>query len=968
MGVGISAGAPRLVGRERELATLRGLIASAVGGNGYVAMLFGEPGIGKTRLLREVAALARAEEATVCFGTCYEGEGAAPYHPWVEVLTQYARTLEPESLRRGVRESAAIVAGVVPELEWTIDAEPERLTSEDQRFRFFDAVARLLSSSKRPLVVVLDDLQWSDPEALDLLEYVARSLEGSRLLVVGSHRDVELGSQHPLSDCLAELNRQRRYEPIQLRLLTLDETVALAGQLARGPVSLPAAAAIHAETSGNPFFIEEVVRELEEDGFDLGSEAPTPELWGISPTIRQTVSRRLARFSSDANRVLNVAAAFAGPFAFDVLLAAAELDEEALLECLEELLAARVIRSADDDAYEFAHPLLRQTLYDELSPSRRARVHRRVAQALEGAYAGREEEAAAELANQYNRSRSLPGAEQGLPFTLLAAERAAARHAYAEAVTYLRMARNLASSSAPTQRSEILRRLALAEVNALMVDESLETVEDALEAAAEAQAERGAVADFLRVAAWSLHDAGAPQETVTSLAERGLASASGRRDLTWARLKLAERPVEMLPAGPLRAGRWLGFDPEAVRIARESGDEADHARTIELMDWRSRAETEALYELVKTWNDPTAAIHGFSVVVRDLVTKHGAFVEAEEVCIRLCHVGERVGSIPARAFGLLYLTHVLAARGDLSAARESLSRAGEVIDRLGPGHRLRALRGFVEFMLAEYTDVDLDRQARIETERAFDPRTPAWITLLHASAAAYAYARSGNADEARRYLGWIVPALAKLEARTINQSGSVFFAAAAAWELDEPEHAGQLRRSALDLIASDVVDYTPVSSELTVARTTALRGEVAEARSWFDRARVTLAKRGTRHLQAIVDYDEALVLRQKDPAAAARLLEAARSEFVNLEMTGWLQRADKLLSSLRGAYPRGLTAREAEVLRLLAHGRTNREIAAELVISVHTVERHLATIYRKIGARNRTDATAFAHETGLADT
>src|SRR5207247_3910119 len=137
----------------------------------------------------------------------------------------------------------------------------------------------------------------------------------------------------------------------------------------------------------------------------------------ISPTIRQTVSRRLARLSSDANRVLNVAAAFAGPFAFDVLLAATELEDETLLDCLDELFAAGMIRPAlEADAYEFSHSLVRQTLYDELSPSRRGRVHRRVAQALERTYTGREDEAAAELASQYNHSRSLPGAEHGRAF------------------------------------------------------------------------------------------------------------------------------------------------------------------------------------------------------------------------------------------------------------------------------------------------------------------------------------------------------------------------------------------------------------------------------------------------------------------------------------------------------------------------------------------------------------------------
>jgi len=187
-------------------------------------------------------------------------------------------------------------------------------------------------------------------------------------------------------------------------------------------------------------------------------------------------------------------------------------------------------------------------------------------------------------------------------------------------------------------------------------------------------------------------------------------------------------------------------------------------------------------------------------------------------------------------------------------------------------------------------------------------------------------------------------------------------------ELGEAEHAGELKRLALDLIRSEVADYTPVCSELTMARTAALLGDVAEALAWFRRARASLDGRGARPLRAVVDFDEALVLRLEDPAATARLLEQARSEFAELEMTGWLSRAETQLASLRGTHPGGLTAREAEVLGLLGDGLTNREIAGELVISVHTVERHLATIYRKIGVRNRTDATAFVYKSGLANT
>ena len=971
MSTGVSAGAPKLIGRERERAALDSLIASAAAGNGYAAMLSGEPGIGKTRLLLEVAADARAEGAIVCFGTCGEREGRPPYDPWAEILTQYVRTLEPGFFRarEGGGEAAAIVAAVVPELEWAADAKSERLSLEEERFRFFEAVASLLGSSERPLVIILDDLQWADPPALDLLKYVACSLDGTHHLLVGAHRDVGLGPRHPLSECLAELERRRRYEPVHLRPLTVAETAALAGQLVERPVSLPTAAVIHAETSGNPFFIEQVVREVAREGFDLAMESPTPPPWPISPTIRRAVSRRLARLSGDANRMLSVASAFAGSFAFQVLSAATELDDATMLDCLDEALVAGIIRpAADGDAYEFSHSLLRQTLYDDLSPSRRTRLHRRVAQALERVYAGREGEAAAEIASQFHRSRSLPGAEQGVSLAVLAAERAAARYAHAEAVTYLCMARDLAASIGPPQRAEILCRLALAEVDALMVDASIETVEEALATLIEAEAEPTAVVDFLRLAAWSLNDAGAPNESVGSLVGRGLVWTSGTRDVAWARLKLAERPLEMLSAGPLRAGRWFGFDPEAVRIARESGQQTDYARTIELMDWRSRDQTESLYQLVATWTDPTVAIHGLSVVVRDLITKHGDFVEAEEVCARLFELGERVGSVAARSYSLLYLTHVQAARGDLPRARESLGRAGEVIDRLGPGHRLRVLRDFVEFMLGQYVEADLTRFARVESERAFDPRTPPWLTLLHASAAAYAHAMSADAAEARRYLGWIVPALGTLDPKTINQGASVFFAAAAAWELGEAEHAAELRRLALELIASEVSDYTPVSSELAVARAAALLESLDEACIHFERARTALDERGTRPLRAIVDYDEALVLARRDAAAATELVESARAAFKELEMTGWLDRADTLLSSLRMVNASGLTPRETEVLRLLAGGQTNKEIAAELVISVHTVERHLATIYRKIGARNRSDATAFAHTSGLANT
>ena len=219
--------------------------------------------------------------------------------------------------------------------------------------------------------------------------------------------------------------------------------------------------------------------------------------------------------------------------------------------------------------------------------------------------------------------------------------------------------------------------------------------------------------------------------------------------------------------------------------------------------------------------------------------------------------------------------------------------------------------------------------------------------------------------DARQLLGWVLPAILASEPTRLKHNGAVAFAGGAVWELGESVEAAALRSAALAVIAAGVGDCWWTSNELTVARMSSLLGELPEAEEWFARARVSLEATGQRPLRGVVDYDEARHrLRYRLPGAVP-LLAAARRRFDELDMPEWREGVDRLIRERDVDHPDGLTTREVEVLRLLAEGLTNAEIAARFVLSVHTVERHLANAYRKIGARNRAEATAYMMRAGL---
>jgi DNA-binding CsgD family transcriptional regulator len=924
------------VGRERELRILESLLDEAASSRGRGAMLVGEPGIGKTRLARELAAVARAGGAAVLWGTCAERE-TPPFGPWVDAADEHVAAARPDELRARLGTSLPVLAELVPALAERLPdlAPPTELAPSASRVRAYEALSRLLldAAAGSPLVLVLDDLQWADAASLDLLGYAGRGLRAAPVVLVGSFRPT-VGLDHPLAAALADLGRQLPVRRLRLAPLAPTETGSLVAAILGQTPSVAAVQAIHRDTGGNPFFAAELTRHLLEEGHDLASGSlDLPP--AVPDSVRDAIGRRLSRLSGETVRLLSLACCFGGPFEFGELQALADLAEEPLLDAIDEALAAGMIATAGGERYTFAHSLVRQTLYDELSPSRRARLHRRAAQALERAHPGQELAYAAELARQYERSRSLPGAASGIRYAIAAAESARARSAYVQALTHLQTARELAVEGDATVRAEVQSRLAIAEAEALRERAAYATIAEALDCLKEAGAAPGSIAQFLARATWALEEAGAAADRVESLVAHGLRLCGSRHDLTWARLKLAERPLEELRVGDVVAGRWLGFDSRAVAVAREAGGDRDFAKTLELMDWRTRAETDELRMKAGTMRDASAAIHVLTVVMRSLLFQHGAFSETEQVAGELEALSERHGSYPGVAYALVHRAWAQHARGEAEEALRSLRRADEVVVRLGEGHRLHGSVRFLHWVAFE-READGASRESFALEAARNRGRPRWMALLHLSLAARAFSEAGNDGGAEALLADLVPVLAELEPTTLNHNGAVAHATLAAWLLDAREHAAVLRSLALALIDAGVGDYPGTSRELAVAQAAALAGDTLEALDYLQRARVVLARGGQRPLlETVADLERRL--RTRTPPRA-----------------------------VPGEAPAGLTPREVEILRAVAAGRSNAEIAAALVLSVHTVERHVANVYRKIGAHNRAEATGYALRAGLA--
>ncbi len=440
-----------LVGRRRELDRFLDLWRTAAAGRALFALVLGESGIGKTRLAEE--AMSRAgQRADAVYARCYVAEQSLAYAP----VTQWLRSEPIRSRAAGLPGSdLSELVRVVPELlkEHPGLSPPPPLTEGWQRRRFLETLARAVVASPQALLLVLDDLQWCDPETLDWLEFLLHFDPKAKLLVLATARPEDAGVKRALRPLLHRLTRDDLASEIVLAPLDRDETEALARLVSRQEIDSRSMSRIFGETEGNPLFVVESVRAgpaaAGQHELEGGPAQSTPVAdSSLPPRVRAVLASRLAQLSPPAHELAGLAATIGRAFGVELLLRASTLREADLIPLIDELWERRIIHQARNGTYDFSHDRLRDVAYEELGPGRRSSLHRSVAEALEAGSAGETGAASSLVAEQYERA-GVPA--RALPHYVTAAKSSRTRYADREAVDHFTRALRLLETSAQTR-------------------------------------------------------------------------------------------------------------------------------------------------------------------------------------------------------------------------------------------------------------------------------------------------------------------------------------------------------------------------------------------------------------------------------------------------------------------------------------------------------------------------------------
>jgi predicted ATPase/tRNA A-37 threonylcarbamoyl transferase component Bud32 len=445
----------QLIDRVGELGLLREAVDQAVRGEGGLVFLYGEAGIGKTRLARELGAYARLRGMRVLYGRCpalFRMDGVPPYVLWKEVIKDYLETCTPEQLYRIVGFYPGEVSELVPELKQKLGAFPQSLpiSPERGRDRLFEAVSQFVTNISReaPLLVVLDDLQWTDQSSLLLMHYLARGVYKEPLLLFGAYRDADIDELHPLSRVLTELNRERLLRSVQLKRLSFDDVSEMIKRiLEQDDIPREFCELVYEKTRGNPFFVEEVIKSLKEEEVIYREE----NKWKIKEvstiefpkTVKSVIKARISRLDDDCQNVLTLASFVGNDFGFEALLGVTGFEENKLVEVMDKMLRTglvkeRVIRG--EDVCSFSDVIVRDVVHEEVSPFRHKRLHGVVGCALEKAYTRKIDEHFGELALHFLESGDK---EKALDYFLKAGEKASKIYANNEAASYFQSALRL---------------------------------------------------------------------------------------------------------------------------------------------------------------------------------------------------------------------------------------------------------------------------------------------------------------------------------------------------------------------------------------------------------------------------------------------------------------------------------------------------------------------------------------------
>ena len=752
------------VGREAER-------ARAAGERGLV-VIEGEAGVGKTRLALELARAVRDAGGVALVGRCSE-EPLRPYEAWAEALRPLVDDAEA-----GHREALARLYG-----------ETDASDAEGERFGLFEAVRELLAevAASWPVLVVLDDLHWADRPTLLLLAHLVRAPEGPAVRLVGTYRSSDLHRDHPLGALLADARREHMAERVALRGLTAEATATLVAASTGPQTSQRVARAVHAETAGNPFFVVEIARHLAETGAYSVTEVGLPE------SVREVLGRRIERLGARVHAVLRDAAVLGERFSLHAL----QGDPDSLVDALDVALAAGLVREEVGPAgtYAFAHALVRQTLYEELSAARRVRAHAAAAQRLLALRRAGRPVSAAELAHHLLEAAPVGDPEAAALEAGRAATEATAALAWEEAAAHAeRGLQALEWLDAPP--AELHAGLLLAQGEAQMRAGEREPARAALREAIAAYTALGRPEELAR-SALALGGVGIviarPDEEVAGAIEAALAALPPDADRTRARL-LARLAIERYYEPPGDARRRLS--DAALDAARRAGDDATlaaalNARHVALWDpdhaHERLAVAEEMIAVAERAGDRELALQGRNWRVVDLfelgrigawweqVTNHGEMAEA----LRL----------PTYAW---YTPLWSGVRAVLEGRFEDAARARERARALGAAAGDGNAELFTDML--EYGERMLQGALTAYDLRYAEEQirsSPAGIA--YRTAYAWLLADAGRTDEARAELAALAPDRFAVVPFDANWMSAMAELSEAALLLGERDHAAVLR-------------------------------------------------------------------------------------------------------------------------------------------------------------------------------
>jgi DNA-binding CsgD family transcriptional regulator len=964
-----------IVGRAHELAMFREAFDRMLAGRRQLVLISGEPGIGKTRCAEALAEVAEDQGALVLWGRCREEAGAPPYWPWVQILRAYVDAASLDEIRLNMGTAAKEIAALVPEL---LEAHHTQQTPSGladaslARFRTFDAVRQFFhqASQQVPITLVLDDLHWADAPSLSLLEFLSQELLRSRLLIVATYRDGDASRKTPLQNALGGLSRDSDVERVQLGGLSQTAIGEVAERLCDLSLSESALKMIYQQTDGNPLFAIELIKVIIDE--NAGAAIATMPA-RIPAGVHETIGRRLIRLSERCNELLCAASVYGRQFTARELAAVMDEDMEHILTVLEPAVQAGIVQADADTSgtYLFTHALIRETIYEDLPACHRLRLHGRAGDALAGVHCTHLEPVLTRIAHHYHEAAALGYADKAVVFALRAAESAVRLCAYEDALLHYDHVIKMLESSGLMHDERLARAYILKGSAWNQLGQVQQCMEVLLEAVSRTRVLGSAellVDVLMSLAMITRHvaqqhilpllehtlrllpeaDSAARAKALATLAfaQRTLTDKSRIQNLVEKALDMASRScdaaarcacynlaVMALRVNPETLQRRLSLSAECNAVAPSTG----HAELLadayhwQVLNYFEAGHVDEIEGILEHYDSLSAAarlgLHQYQAGIHrvTLALLRGEWTDLENRIEGMLEIGTKTHDADG-----VYGAQMFALNRDLG--------------------RLHALAPQIQQMAAS------------ATRRMWEPG----LMLICAEIGLLAEARA------------IFERLAARDCRAIRRDemfvACLVFCAETCCALKDAARAEplyQLLRPYAGQTANHPTAVCFGAADLYLAMLACTANWPDIARGHFDQA-LTLnrAMRAWPSLaRTLYRYGAFLLTLPADAERRQGLqyLREAEQLARRLAMERLVSDIDAILRARDGevTFPDDLTAREVEVLRLLAIGRTNKDVSLVLAISLNTVATHVRNILNKTQCANRTEAATYAIRHGL---